>query len=57
MKDECRRTVYDGKGGIEIIYVKQHSYAWSGKIPCTGVYRCVYCGALKEDSDENILVR
>lgn len=20
------------------------SYAWSGDIPCTGVYRCIYCG-------------
>lgn len=22
----------------------RHSYAWSGRVPCTGVYRCVHCG-------------
>jgi hypothetical protein len=22
----------------------RHSYAWSGNMPCTGMYRCVYCG-------------
>ena len=23
---------------------KEHFYAWSGKTPCTGIYRCVLCG-------------
>lgn len=22
----------------------QHSFAWSGEIPCTGTYKCIYCG-------------
>jgi len=28
---------------------KTHSYAWSGKMPCTGLYSCVYCGKEKQD--------
>jgi len=31
-------------GVAKTIECKKHSYAWSGKIPCTGIYRCVYCG-------------
>lgn len=23
-------------------------YAWSGKMPCTGVYRCLYCGKIAD---------
>ena len=23
---------------------EDHSYAWSGAIPCTGIRRCIYCG-------------
>lgn len=23
---------------------KTHSFRWSGKMPCTGEYRCIYCG-------------
>lgn len=22
----------------------QHRYRWSGRIPCTGVRRCIFCG-------------
>ena len=22
----------------------KHSYAWSGKMPCTGIRRCIFCG-------------
>lgn len=38
--------VWDGK--VIKVECKKHSYAWSGKIPCTGVYRCVLCGKLHE---------
>lgn len=27
-----------------------HSYSWSGKMPCTGIYRCVLCGKPKENN-------
>ena len=27
----------------------EHSYAWSGKMPCTGVERCVWCGKHKDE--------
>lgn len=46
-KMSCKRKVY-GEKGIETIIVDNHSYAWSGSMPCTGVYRCVYCGQEKE---------
>lgn len=26
---------------------EDHSYAWSGKMPCTGVYGCIFCGKTK----------
>jgi len=35
------------KGVIETIPCNIHSYAWAGKIPCTGVYACIYCGKPK----------
>lgn len=31
----------------------RHSYAWSGNIPCTGMYRCVYCGKPKDEHSFN----
>jgi len=40
---ECRRSVvWDDK--VEEIVVNHHSYAYSGIIPCTGAFRCIYCG-------------
>lgn len=26
-----------------------HSYVWTGKIPCTGEQRCVWCGKPKDE--------
>jgi hypothetical protein len=31
----------------------KHSYSWSGKIPCTGVYRCAFCGKLQNENSFN----
>ncbi len=47
----CKRTVYDLNipCHIKTIIVDHHDYAWSGSMPCTGVYRCVHCGHIKED--------
>jgi hypothetical protein len=28
---------------------KNHSYSWSGQMPCTGVYRCKFCGKPKDE--------
>ncbi len=52
---ECVRTVYDfeNPGRITTINTKEHSYSWSGKIPCTGVYRCIFCGYVKERNNQN----
>jgi hypothetical protein len=32
------------QGKVTEIECTEHSYAWSGKIPCTGIRRCIYCG-------------
>jgi hypothetical protein len=36
-------------GAIERQECTKHSYRWSGKMPCTGVQYCVFCGKYKED--------
>ncbi len=38
------KTVYGGPGQCKTVPCTGHSYAWSGAMPCTGIYRCVYCG-------------
>lgn len=44
----CKRTIqYMNK--IEHISVDEHSFRWSGEIPCTGEYRCIYCQKTKEE--------
>jgi len=45
--EEPCRVIVSLKGSTFKIERKTHSYAWSGAIPCTGVYRCVYCGKIK----------
>jgi len=40
------------KGIVEKIECIDHSYSWSGKIPCTGVYRCIYCGKIKKEENQ-----
>lgn len=37
-------------GKVEELECTSHSYAWSGRIPCTGDLRCIYCG--KPESEE-----
>ena len=37
-------------GEYKKVECTHHSYAWSGQMPCTGIYRCVYCG---KPEDEN----
>ena len=47
----CKRTVYDWArpGEVKRIVVNKHSYAYSGKMPCTGNLKCIYCGKIKRD--------
>lgn len=40
----CTRTVL-WHGTLETITVPDHAFSWSGRVPCTGTYRCVHCGA------------
>jgi hypothetical protein len=46
----CLRTVhdFDNPGQVKTIEVDTHDFAWSGKMPCTGQYRCVHCGMVDE---------
>ena len=34
-------------GKIEVVECKSHSYAWSGRMPCTGELKCILCGKPK----------
>jgi hypothetical protein len=47
-KKKCKRLVVrDGK--VVEIECENHTYSWSGKMPCTGIYRCVFCGKPADD--------
>ncbi|MDM8536026.1 hypothetical protein QUF70_04670 [Desulfobacterales bacterium HSG17] len=41
-KKWIKYLVWEGK--ITATECKKHSYAWSGKMPCTGIRRCIFCG-------------
>ena len=47
----CRRIIV-WNGLCKEIEAPEHSYAWSGQIPCTGVLRCIYCGRYKDDEEK-----
>jgi len=47
MKKKYYRT-FIWKGKIQQVECKEHSYAWSGKMPCTGIQYCIFCGKPKE---------
>lgn len=47
-KQYYKTTVWLGK--IEKVLCNNHAYSWSGKMPCTGVYRCIFCGKLKDEN-------
>jgi hypothetical protein len=48
MITRCVRTIM-WLGKIETITCNEHSFAWSGQIPCTGMRRCIYCGVYEHD--------
>jgi len=41
-------------GKVVKVKCKNHSYTWSGTIPCTGIYRCIHCGKSKRSLRRNI---
>ena len=49
--NECKRII-SMNGKVETIFVTEHSFRWSGKMPCTGQRVCVFCGKV-EGKDEN----
>jgi len=40
---------YNDHGTVSVGPCVEHHFAWSGKMPCTGIRRCIYCGKPKED--------
>ena len=46
---KCKRIVYNGMGGTNEILVDAHSFSWTGSMPCTGSYACIYCHKTKEE--------
>jgi len=36
-------------GVVTTVECKEHAYAWSGRVPCTGYRRCIYCGKPEEE--------
>jgi hypothetical protein len=40
---------WDNPGQCITVECKDHSYAWSGKIPCTGIRRCIHCGKPEQE--------
>jgi hypothetical protein len=40
-------------GKTETIPCTNHSYSWSGNMPCTGVLRCIFCGKPKDLDNKN----
>ena len=43
---EYHKTMSDGR----VIECTEHRFAYSGRIPCTGPWRCIYCGKRAEPS-------
>lgn len=47
-EEPCRKlVVLEGK--VVEIECENHTYSWSGQMPCTGVYRCVFCGHISRE--------
>lgn len=44
----CKRTwaLWRNSEPLEGFYC---SFAWSGRIPCTGTLKCLYCGSHKDE--------
>lgn len=49
----CKRQVV-WHGVVEDIVVDHHVFSWSGKIPCTGVRKCLYCGQIEDNEDSTL---
>ena len=52
---QCKRIVQDWEnpGHTKEIVANNHSYAWSGSIPCTGEWACVFCGQPEDPTDRS----
>lgn len=48
--NKCKRLIC-WHGIVSEIIVEKHAYVWSGRIPCTGVKKCIYCGKVKEENE------
>jgi hypothetical protein len=39
--------------GTREIECKEHSYRWSGNMPCTGMKKCIFCGKPEDETTFN----
>jgi hypothetical protein len=49
VKNRCRFISCSGK----LVTVKSHHYAWSGRVPCTGMWKCTRCGKPEDPKSFN----
>jgi len=55
MKNDCFVRVFNPMTGKEErIPRKEHAFRWTGKMPCTGTYRCIFCGYEPQDKQRQI---
>jgi len=40
---------YEHRGQVKKVECKNHSYRYTGTIPCTGIRKCVLCGKSEID--------
>jgi len=44
IKDGKRMKLLVWNGQVTEEECTQHSFSWSGDMPCTGLYKCIHCG-------------
>ena len=48
---KCRRQICWG-GKAATIEVNWHWIRWTGRIPCTGIQQCLFCGKSEEEIEK-----
>lgn len=51
MRMEFKKHIIEN-GIYKQVECKNHSFRWSGKMPCTGIYCCVFCGKEKSEIEK-----
>lgn len=51
-KKQERVRIYRWGGRLYVEKCIEHAYRWTGKIPCTGIRACIFCGKPEDEDDE-----